>query len=217
MYLFIFVIKCALLLSIAVKPAYPASCSIKGVCNGVIGSAEFSESFANCVLFGRSMPGVTWVSYNLENGICTSLEDCPFVNTEVPPHVSSEIDCPICSTDGQCVGTFLTDDVANSTAECLEKCNFKPDCTWFTYNQDVGLCLLLESCENINSEHQWISGEVNCPPVNSTTTTPECSTTVQPTTSGQSTPTTTASPSQDFNTILWIDDSKVRLGIINHK
>jgi hypothetical protein len=104
--------------------------------------------------------------------------------------------------------------VANSAADCLGTCKSQPDCAWFTYNQDVGLCLLLESCENINSAPQWISGQVNCSPVNSTTATPEYSTTTaQPTTSDQSTAATSSSPSQDFNTIFWINyDSIVRLG-----
>ena len=69
-----------LLVLFSVNAVSPQSCGIEGICHGFVGSWEISESLYNCVLSGRSLKNVSWVSYNLNNHICTSLEDCPSVD-----------------------------------------------------------------------------------------------------------------------------------------
>ena len=94
----------------------------------------------------------------------------------------------------------MNDDLASSTEECLVKCQALDDCKWFAYNQDLGICGLLETCDRLdNSGEPWISGEVSCSPTSSTTT--------------PATPTTSTAPI--FSNLLWIDfhDATVRLGI----
>ena len=180
-----------LLLSFGVESVYPLSCAIEGVCNGVSGSAVISDSLDNCVLSGRTLEGVTWVSYNLGSGICTGLEDCSSIDAEVPSHLSSEVSCPICSAAGECSGSLLNDVLVNSTEECRGSCQSQSYCNWFAFNMDLGICILLETCENINSDPQWISGEVICSPP----------------------------PPSTKENILWIDNEygTVRLGKGRHK
>lgn len=230
------------ILILAVKAVYCTNCVIEGLCNGVVGSFNISDSIENCVLSGRSLEGVTWVSYNLGNGVCSNLLDCPSVDAEIPTTVSSEVSCPICTANGECVGTLLNVELTDSVENCLEKCQTQSGCKWFAYNKNSEICGLLETCQRIDdSEHTWISGEVRCykqtsitPEQSSTavtTTTPEQSSTpgtittpehsstpVTTTTSEHSSaPATTSTTSPiltERNQILWIDNysASVKLG-----
>ena len=84
------VLKCVFLVFIfAVKTVYPLSCGIKGLCQGAALPSQISESLDSCVLadLWLKWPGCLT---NPENGICSTLEDCWTVSTEVPFIVNSE-------------------------------------------------------------------------------------------------------------------------------
>jgi len=80
-----------------------------------------------------------------------------------------------CVVSGQCVGNYLTKEVANDAEECLNKCqdyegldangDGEPDlfCTWFLYNSLTEDCQFLSSCERIvDSCPTCQSGSIYC-------------------------------------------------------
>ena len=208
---------------------------------------EVFESLDNCLLSARSLENITWVSYNLDDGICFNLHDCPAVDVEVLFTVSSEVSCLICGAKGECLGTLLDGYLTDNSEECLEKCKSQPRCAWFAYNENSGICSVLETCDILgDSEETWISGEVHCTQTTSTTpehsttpstpTTPSIPTTTSTqttsseqttgtatsTTSEQSTrteaPTTTSSPlTAELNQILWIKFQDPTVRLGNYK
>ena len=178
-------------------------CEITGLCHDTRVDQTHSSSLGGCVLAGRSMHAASWVSFNQALGVCAGFSDCGEIDSAEEATVSSQVDCRVCEAVGACLGVVLTFVTAGSSEDCLEQCGREPGCSWFSFNQDTGICDLLETCPRVDEKPGFVSGEVGC----------QATTTTTPT----STP-TTSSPSTEDQEIVWGSWStgEVRLGkIIN--
>ena len=183
-------------------------CSLPGLCQDVLLEQSSSASLDNCILFGRSTPGATWVTFNRELGACWALQACDHLDASVPDRVSSDVNCTLCSVTGTCKGVLLIDYSAESAEDCLGLCGAEEGCAWYSYDSEAHFCALFQSCPDllVDGHENWMSGEIAClaAPTPSPSTTP---TTSAPTT------TSTPAPAEDQE-IVWIndDDGAVRLG-----
>ena len=61
---------------------------------------------------------------------------------------------------------------------CLYQCTLVDGCAWYSFERNVGNCLLLKDCPSLNEELNYISGQVECQlpsstvPVTSSTSSP---------------------------------------------
>ena len=139
-------------------------CSLPGLCRDFLLDEYSSASLDNCILFGRSTPGATWVSFNRELGSCSALQACDHLDASVPDHVSSVVNCTLCSVTGACKGVLLIDYSAESAEDCLDLCGAEEGCAWYSFNDDLLFCDLFQSCSDlmVAGHKNWVSGEVAC-------------------------------------------------------
>ena len=72
-----------------------------------------------------------------------------------------------CNIQGECIGNIVGATSADSVIDCLKVCSEDvPNCTWFTFNLDIGYCGLQATCDYIDSQScpTCISGESACSP-----------------------------------------------------
>ena len=139
-------------------------CSLPGLCQGVLLEQSSSTSLDNCILFGRSTPGATWVTFNRGLGYCSALQACDHLDASVPDRVSSDVNCTLCSVTGACKGVLLIDYSAESAEDCLGLCRAEEGCAWYSFNDDLLFCDLFQSCSDllVAGHENWVSGEVAC-------------------------------------------------------
>ena len=165
-------------------------CSLPGLCQGVLLEQSSSTSLDNCILFGRSTPGATWVTFNREHNTCWVFQACDQLDASVPDRVSSDVNCTLCSVTGACQGVLLIDYYTQSAEDCLDLCVAEEGCDWY---------------------EDWLSGEAAC----SSATTPTPSPSTPSTTPTTPAPTTTSTPAPaEDQEIVWIDyfNGAVKLG-----
>ena len=192
------------------------ACNLPGLCQDILLELTSSVSLTNCILFGRSIPGVSWVTFNSKNKACWALQTCNHLDASVPDRVSSDVNCSLCSVTGVCKGGLLIDYVTNSAENCLGLCGAKNGCAWYSFNAESQICALFQSCPDllVDGHEDWVSGEEVCSAA-STSTAPTPSPSTPPTTS--TTPALTISstlaPAEDQE-IVWIDanNGAARLG-----
>ena len=69
-----------------------------------------------------------------------------------------------CWTEGACFQSVMIDETAaESPAKCENECINTPDCSWFTFYGEFGLCSLLTECVKLTPEvPNAISGQSKC-------------------------------------------------------
>ena len=185
-------------------------CSLPGFCLDFLLDVYSSTSLDNCILFGRSTPGATWVSFNRELGACSAFQACDNLGKSDVNTVSSSVNCTPCSVSGTCQGYLLAPvDVAESAEDCLNLCQAEKDCAWFSFNSELKFCYLFQFCSDllVDGHEDWVSGKVACSAAS--TPAPSSTTTATPT------PTTTSSPAPaEDQEIVWINhgNGEARLG-----
>ena len=185
-------------------------CSLPGLCRDFLLDENVKASLDNCVLFGRATAGATWVSFNRDLGVCSALKACDHLDASLQNQVSSAVNCTVCRSTGACRGVLLNNYFADNAEDCLGLCGAEDGCAWYSFNDDLLLCHVFQSCSDVLvDEHEnWVSGEVACSPA--TTSTPSTST---PPTTPAPTTTSTLAPAEDLE-IVWIHYSNgaARLG-----
>ena len=69
-----------------------------------------------------------------------------------------------CWVPGSCQGDVIDSHPVAGEESCLDACKDESDCSWFTYDDSNGLCLLLANCEAVDPDACptcW-SGQVQC-------------------------------------------------------
>ena len=183
-------------------------CSLPGLCRDFLLDEYSSASLDNCILFGRSTPGATWISFNRDLQACWALQACDQLDASVPNYVSSEANCTICSATGFCQSALLNSYPAQSAADCLGLCEVEEGCAWYSFHVESRVCGLFNSCPDllVDGHEGWVSGEEGCSAASTPTPSPSApSTTPAPTSSTQA--------PADAQEIVWIaSDGATRLG-----
>jgi hypothetical protein len=70
-----------------------------------------------------------------------------------------------CFVPGGCVNSSLVGFSQTSDSRgCLEDCQVKDGCNWFTYREQLNLCELFNDCNSLDQDcTECVSGEVSCP------------------------------------------------------
>ena len=193
--------------AISSSSSFSKECNLSGLCLDFMLNDFISVSLDNCIMFGRSTPGATWVSFNRELGACSALQACDNLDESDLGSMSSGVNCTVCSISGTCLGDLLAVNMADNADNCLGQCRSEKVCAWYSFNAESRSCYLFQSCPDlVVDEHEnWVSGEAACTTAASTLT-PAPTTTTRPTTSNPA-------PAEDQE-IVWIDgmDGAVRLG-----
>jgi hypothetical protein len=85
-----------------------------------------------------------------------------------PDCISGRNNCiePDCyKIQGECNGVIAAEhnSVTNTIEYCIKLCKTTPSCKWFTFNKELSLCSLFESCLHMDSSCKTcISGERSC-------------------------------------------------------
>ena len=140
-------------------------CGLSGLCQDGQLKQSSSRSLENCILFGRSIPGATWVSFNREHDCCWALQACDNLDADLPdPMSSSEVNRTLCSATGACKDVLLIDYFANSSEDCLNLCGAEEGCAWYSFDAESQYCALFKSCSDllVDGHENWLSGEVAC-------------------------------------------------------
>ena len=68
-----------------------------------------------------------------------------------------------CWSYGACLQSVMIDQVPSEDPLSCEKfCQAKPDCSWFTYYEDHGVCVALTECVKVQQMPRTISGNSKC-------------------------------------------------------
>ena len=46
---------------------------------------------------------------------------------------------------------------------CLDSCTYYASCNWFSFNLIGKFCLLFETCQNLDEDLSFVSGQKDCP------------------------------------------------------
>ena len=123
----------SLLLIVLVVPL-PAvksiNCTLPGLCDGYLLSANQVEDKTQCIYFCREQQvrlleitnpsnphqDCHWWSWNEDNKICDALLDCPVVDESKTGTVSGERECSefSCNMEGQCQGVLVDSIISRS-------------------------------------------------------------------------------------------------------
>ena len=159
----LFDIKTILLVQFIRLAISTSDCYIPGLCHGTLVDQRLANSPAACVMVGRSIDEATWVSFNGALGLCAAFKDCSELDSSEVDTISSRVDCLACNVPGVCEGVILTFKQAVSAEECLQLCQAEIGCSWFSYNADMIVCDLFESCSRLDQERvEFVSGEAGC-------------------------------------------------------
>ena len=131
--------------------AEDAQCDLPGFCDGVFIDATFAEDKAACIGFCRMTQGCSWYSLDTNTKVCTALEDCPTLDESQTNTTSGNKDCSDlrCNETGKCHGTTVGAVPAANAASCLKLCQLNPACSWFTFMEEVPVCVLLADCPEL--------------------------------------------------------------------
>ena len=121
-------------------------CSLPGLCRDFLLDENIRASLDNCILFGRSTPGATWVTFNREHNTCWALQACDQLDASVPDRVSSDVNCTLCSVPGACQGGLLIDYFTQSAEDCLDLFVAEEGCVWYSYDAESKYCALFQYC-----------------------------------------------------------------------
>ena len=72
-----------------------------------------------------------------------------------------------CFLPGECTNsTLLSFQTTTDQYECLDICKSQANCTWFTFKLETKVCLLFETCGNVDATlcPQCVSGQRECSP-----------------------------------------------------
>ena len=72
-----------------------------------------------------------------------------------------------CFLPGECTNsTLLSFQTTTDQYECLDNCKSQANCTWFTFKLETKVCLLFETCGNVDATlcPQCVSGQRECSP-----------------------------------------------------
>ena len=188
-------------------------CSLPGLCRDFLLGENIRASLDNCILFGRSTPGATWVTFNRDLGACSAFQACDHLDASLPDRVSSDVNCTLCSVTGACQGVLLIDYYTNNAEDCLDLCLTEKDCVWYSFDAESLVCALFQSCSDllVDGQEAWVSGEVACSSATTPTPFPPTPSTT-PTTPAQTT-TPTPAPAEDQEIVrINYADAAVRLG-----
>ena len=139
--------------------------SLNGFCLDFLLDVTSSASLDNCILFGRSTPGATWVSFNRRLGACSALQACDSLYWREYNTVSCSVNCTPCGASGTCQGYLLAPvKIAESAEDCLNLCQAEKDCAWFSFNSELKFCYLFQSCSEflVDGHEDWVSGKGAC-------------------------------------------------------
>ena len=68
-----------------------------------------------------------------------------------------------CWSYGACLQSVMIDQMASKDPlTCETFCQSKPDCSWFTYYEDYGVCVALTECVKVDQIRNTISGNSKC-------------------------------------------------------
>ena len=68
-----------------------------------------------------------------------------------------------CWSYGACLQSVMIDQMASKDPKTCETfCQSKPDCSWFTYYEDYGVCVALTECVKVDQIRNTISGNSKC-------------------------------------------------------
>ena len=148
----------------ATMGAEDAQCDLPGFCDGVFLDATLAEDKAACIAFCRMTQGCSWYSLDTSTKVCTALEDCPVLDESQTNTTSGNKECSDlrCNETGKCHGTAVGDAPAANAASCLKLCQLNPACSWFTFMQEVSVCVQLADCPDLLPCSTCVSGQEEC-------------------------------------------------------
>ena len=85
------------------------------------------------------------------------------VKSQIIPH-TEDLQCFL---PGECTNsTLLSFQTTTDQYECLNICKSQAKCTWFTFKLETKVCLLFETCGNVDATlcPQCVSGQRECSP-----------------------------------------------------
>ncbi len=165
-------------------------CNVPGSCEGIVIGTLFGVStYQDCLTKCKAVEDCKWLTVDTGLEYCNLLASCDYLNTEVCQSCASgmrlihsarptskiiiyiynilgESTCPHlqCNVKGQCLGSFLQADLADTNDMCRRRCAATPDCRHYTYDYDTALCQLYETCNETSSAScdRCFSGEPGC-------------------------------------------------------
>lgn len=137
--------------------------ALRGLCRGTLLDFNSARNLDQCVQLGRSTPGATWVSFRPAEAVCVALTSIETIDKSSTEVLSSRLNGTHCRVAGACRGRIITSVIIADIAACLDKCKALTDCAWFSFDQDSGICQVLETCDALETERtSWVTGESTC-------------------------------------------------------
>ena len=67
-----------------------------------------------------------------------------------------------CNISGICINNELIVENFNTISQCWNLCLNNDNCNWFSYNWEIGDCLLFEKCPELEQQGDFITSQVEC-------------------------------------------------------
>ncbi len=173
------------LLALAGHVSSQLQCSIPGQCvDSDLIQSEIDDDKYACHNECKNNEACKWFTFNAKVNFCELFETCNDITEEsCEDCVTSQKDCDVyqCGLQGSCQvkpvrndcfsltwtwilqGHIIKQEDVDTEGQCLKDCQINMDCQWYTFNEDINLCLLFETCPTVDETcSTCTSGENGC-------------------------------------------------------
>ena len=129
-------------------------CFIRSTCQGHVLDHEKAQNKSECLSRCKLNAECKWATFDFVYHFCTHFSTCPSIDyRRCESCITSSRNCPMelfpdkpCNSSGRCQGRLI--DVSITRSKCHERCYETQNCHWYSF--DMRLCMLFETCDNID-------------------------------------------------------------------
>ena len=143
-------------------------CFVQGECNGSfeVPGKDVDDKY-QCRKACQASAYCNWFTFYTKTNFCQLHRNClKLDNATCSDCLSGVKDCSEpeikCWLTGKCRGEALTADSAETSEDCLTRCQATSGCQHFTFDDNKRSCMLFENCSQLTGCDSCVSGDSRC-------------------------------------------------------